>query len=580
VWRVFETFQLPFVQRGLVEVLLLALASGVLGTWVVLRGQAFFVHAVGTAAFPGLVLADGLGFAAPLGALMSGLAFAAVVSLLRGARRSGDDSTTAIVLAGALALGVILASDVFDSGSNVDSLLFGSLLLVGTRDIVVAAIAAVLVLAAGAVLHRHWLVRGFDPDTARALGAGSRVPDAVLLVLVAVTAIAALTAVGALLTSALLVVPAATTRLWLRRLGPWQLATGLLAAAEGVFGLWLSVELNAPPGATIALVGGVAFALAAAVRLLPVRVIAPAAGAAVLLMLAGCGREYSAHRVAVLASTTQVADLVRAVGGDTVVLRQVLKPNSDPHDYEPRPDDVRVAANAAILFESGRGLDSWMGRVVKESGAKGYVIDLGAALPQQITTVDGTKRVADPHWWHDPRNAIAAANQIGVDLANLVPSRKPYLQKRLDAYVAKLDRLDDGIRRCIARIPLGQRKLVTDHDALGYFARRYGLTVVGAVIPSQTTHAQASARDVARLVQTIKREHVKAVFPESSVNADLAKAIAKRTGASSKHVLYGDSLGPKGSRGETYIGMELANADAITRGLTGGRLGCTIQGLS
>jgi ABC-type Zn uptake system ZnuABC Zn-binding protein ZnuA len=100
------------------------------------------------------------------------------------------------------------------------------------------------------------------------------------------------------------------------------------------------------------------------------------------------------------------------------------------------------------------------------------------------------------------------------------------------------------------------------------------------VIPSQTTQAQASARDVAQLVRTIRRERVTAVFPESSVNADLAKAIARRTGASARYTLYGDTLGPAGSRAETYVGMELANADAITRGLTGGRLGCTVRGLS
>jgi ABC-type Mn2+/Zn2+ transport system permease subunit len=422
---VFETFQLPFVQRGLVEVLLLALASGVLGTWVVLRGQAFFVHAVGTAAFPGLVLADGLGFAAPLGALISGLAFAALVALLAGVRRSGEDSTTAIVLAGALALGVILASDVFGSGANVDSLLFGSLLLVGTRDLVLAGIAAALVFAAAALLHRRWLARGFDPDTARSLGAGSRAPDAVLLALIALTAIAALTAVGALLTSALLVVPAATTRLWVRRLPPWQLATGVLAAIEGVFGLWLSVELNAPPGATIALIAGAGFALSAIARALPLRAMAPAVAAGVLVVLAGCGSDASPNRASVLATTTQIADIVRNVGGDAVELHRVLTPNTDPHEYEPRPDDVRAAGRAAVLFESGRGLDGWMKRVVKEAGADGIVIDLGDSLPQQLTLAEGGKRVPDPHWWHDPRNAIAAANRVGVVLARLLPGRKP-----------------------------------------------------------------------------------------------------------------------------------------------------------
>src|SRR5207247_1185635 len=123
-------FELHFVQRGLFEVLLLSVGAGLLGTWIVLRGLAFYSHAVGTAAFPGLVVADGLGFAAPLGALAAALVFALALARLARRRRSGYDSLTALVLTGAIALGVILASDVFHSGSNIESLLFGSLLLI------------------------------------------------------------------------------------------------------------------------------------------------------------------------------------------------------------------------------------------------------------------------------------------------------------------------------------------------------------------------------------------------------------------------------------------------------------------
>src|SRR5919108_4088474 len=120
----FDAFQLPFVQRGAFEVLALSVGAGLLGTWIVLRGLAFYAHAVGTASFPGLVLADGLGFAAPLGALGAALVFAAVLARLARQRRGGYDSLTALVLTGAIALGVILASDVFHSGSNIESLLF------------------------------------------------------------------------------------------------------------------------------------------------------------------------------------------------------------------------------------------------------------------------------------------------------------------------------------------------------------------------------------------------------------------------------------------------------------------------
>jgi ABC-type Zn uptake system ZnuABC Zn-binding protein ZnuA len=164
-------------------------------------------------------------------------------------------------------------------------------------------------------------------------------------------------------------------------------------------------------------------------------------------------------------------------------------------------------------------------------------------------------------------------------LARLSPANARHYRADADAYVAKLRRLDRGISACLRQVPPAQRKLVTSHDAFGYFARHYGITVVGAVIPSQTTEAQPSAGELQRLAAQVRREHVSAVFPESSLNPKLSRALARETGARSDYVLYGDTLGPAGSRGATYLGMEAANADAMVRGFTGGARGCTIAGI-
>lgn len=263
---VFEAFDYPFMQRALVELLLLSVAAGTLGTWIVVRGLAFYSHGVAAAAFPGLVLADGLGFSATLGAFGVALLFALTVGQLAARTSSGHDALTALVLVAALAIGVVLASDVFASGANVETLLFGSLLAIGPDDVRLAALVAVLALLATAVLGQRWLAVGFDPAAARALGVRSPLADVVLLALIALAAVATLSAVGALLATALLVVPAATTRLLTRRLLPWQAATVALAAVEGVAGLWLAFETNAPPGATIAVISGGLFALVAAGR--------------------------------------------------------------------------------------------------------------------------------------------------------------------------------------------------------------------------------------------------------------------------------------------------------------------------
>jgi ABC-type Zn uptake system ZnuABC Zn-binding protein ZnuA/ABC-type Mn2+/Zn2+ transport system permease subunit len=584
-----EPFQLPFVQRGIVEILILAVAAGVIGTWIVLRGLAFYAHAVGTAAFPGLVLADGLGFAAVLGAGATAALVALGVGLL--ARREGArdryDSLTALVLVAALAVGVILASDVFHSGSNVETLLFGSLLLVDSGDIAFAAVAAVVVLAGAVVLEQRWLAVGFDPGSARGLGARSALPDGVLLALVALVSVAALSTLGALLATAVLVVPAATTRLVCSRVRTWQLATVALVAVEGVAGLWLSVQVNAPPGPGIAVLAGGVFAAVALGRMLvrrPRAAGALAASAALALLAAGCsdnGGSAGPGQVKVVATTTQIGDWARAVGGERAKVVQLLKPNTDPHDYEPRPSDVRETADAKLVLVNGDRLDHWMGDVVKQAGGDPTVIDLGADAPVKLSGETEGEEASkfDAHWWHDPRNAEAAITMIRDALTKANPDAKDVYARNAAAYLARLRALDRGIAACVDRVPAPQRKLVTDHDAFNYFARRYGIEVVGAVIPSQTTQAQPSAGDVAQLSQLIRREHVKAVFPESSINAKLAEAIARQTGATSNLTLYGDTLGPEDSRGATYLAMEQANADAMVRGFTGGSQQCTIPGL-
>src|SRR5919198_1266148 len=281
-----EPFQLPFVQRGVLEIAVLSVGAGVLGTWIVLRGLAFFSHAVGTAAFPGLVLADGLGFAAPLGAFGVAALFTLAVWALSRRRGAAYDSLTALVLVGCLAAGVILASDVFHSGSNVEQLLFGSLLLVDGADIRLAIFATVAVVGASVILGRRWLAAGFDELGDPVSGDGVWL-ELLLLTLIALATTAALTIHGALLVAALFVAPAATVRLFANRMISWQIGSVLLAAAEGTVGLWLSVKTNAPPGATIATLSGAVFSVCGVVRVLGTRArglaLAGAVGATLLI---------------------------------------------------------------------------------------------------------------------------------------------------------------------------------------------------------------------------------------------------------------------------------------------------------
>ncbi len=274
----------------------------------------------------------------------------------------------------------------------------------------------------------------------------------------------------------------------------WQLASVALVAAEGTVGLWLSVKTDAPPGATIACrrrrrlrpgragagpgPGAARAALAAAAR-------RPGPGRRRLRQL---GRRRG-DRLAVVATTTQIGDFVREVGGDAVEVDQILEPNTDPHEYEPRPSDVATRPTPKLVFASGDGLDDWVDEVVSESGSDAEVVDLGAVVPvRSRARRAGTRGQLehdsfDPHWWHDPRNAAAAVREIERRLAAADPAKKPVFaaqRRRLPRRAARPS--TPGSPRAWP-VPAAERKLVTDHDAFGYFADRYGIDVVGAVDP-------------------------------------------------------------------------------------------------
>jgi len=256
-----DAFDAPFMQRALLESMMLAALAGVLGSWIVLRRLAFYTHGVGTAAFPGVVVAGAAGVAPQLAGLAAALVYAAGVEGLRRTRRVALDAATGLMLVGALALGVVLASDVFESGAEIDRLLFGSLLGLTDRDLWLTALALGVVAAVEASLRRWWLARGFDPATA--LGWRPRLADAALLAAVAAAAVVALDAVGALLVTAVLVIPAATVRLVAPSVATLQVGTAALAALEGLAGLWLAYELNVGPGPATAVLGGAVFAVVA-----------------------------------------------------------------------------------------------------------------------------------------------------------------------------------------------------------------------------------------------------------------------------------------------------------------------------
>jgi zinc/manganese transport system substrate-binding protein len=289
------------------------------------------------------------------------------------------------------------------------------------------------------------------------------------------------------------------------------------------------------------------------------------AATAGVVAIAGCDDLGSGDNLTVVATTTQAADLARHVSGGRVKVEGLLRPGGDPHDYDPRPSDVEAVASATVVFRSGGEVDEWLSDVIDNAGGDAEVVSL----------MDSVERLDnDPHWWQDPGNGVRAVQAIRTELTKIDPGGRAIYGRRAARTIRTLGGLDRRISACLERVPPAKRKIVTTHDALGYFARRYGIEVVGAVIPSLSTQAQASAGDVQRLVEQIRSEHVEAVFPESSVNPDIERAIAREAGARIGDSLYADSLGPEGSAGETYAGALAADAAALVRGMSGGRVNC------
>jgi ABC-type Zn uptake system ZnuABC Zn-binding protein ZnuA len=285
--------------------------------------------------------------------------------------------------------------------------------------------------------------------------------------------------------------------------------------------------------------------------------------AIVVVLLGACGDDgASGGAPRVVATTTQAADLARQVGGSRAVVSSILQPNSDPHAYEPRAGDVKALVRADVVVRSGGEVDEWLEEAQAGAGSGAPVLTLGANTREE------------PHWWQDPRAALRAVTILRDGLTRAHPAGKRVYAANADAYLARLRQLDRSIARCIATIPPARRKLVTTHDALGAYARRYGLEVIATVIPSRSTGGQASAGETAALVRTIRREHVPAVFAESSVRPDVERAIAREAGAHLAPALWADSLGPKGSSGATYLASMQANTHTIAEALGGDLARC------
>jgi ABC-type Zn uptake system ZnuABC Zn-binding protein ZnuA len=290
-----------------------------------------------------------------------------------------------------------------------------------------------------------------------------------------------------------------------------------------------------------------------------------------LITLTGCDKkqaEAADSRPVVVATTTMLADLAEQIGGDAVRVEGIMSPGGDPHLYQPTPTDARLVAQSDLVVKSGLRLEGWIDDLLDNAGGtRPSVVASDGIDPIRM---EGFKGGVDPHFWFELASWKIAANNVGQALIDLVGADTPEgeaVKERLEAHLAELDRLDEWVKVELASIPKEQRVLITSHDAFNYFGRAYDIDVVG--IQGVSTDQEASQRDLANIIELVKKRNAPAVFVETSVNPALIQQVARETGAKVAGPLYSDSIGAKDSPASTFVGTVTENVRMITEALGG-----------
>jgi manganese/iron transport system substrate-binding protein len=283
-------------------------------------------------------------------------------------------------------------------------------------------------------------------------------------------------------------------------------------------------------------------------------------------------------RPLVVVTTDVLCDLTGQIADQTVNLQCLVSTGVDPHVYQPTPEDRKTIEKAQLIFYGGYNFDAKLIKLVKASSnnaPKIAVHEIAVKNPLQgVEEHDhqddhdhNQDHALDPHVWHDPKNGIAMIKVIAGELAKLQPNQAQKYEQRANNITQEVKEIDQWIRSKIATIPKQRRKLVTTHDALGYYVKAYNLEFEGALL-GLTTEAAPSANTIKELVKNIKKAQVTTIFAETSVNPQLIERVAKEANVKvSPYKLYADGLGEKGTEGDSYQKMLKANTRAIVSGL-------------
>jgi ABC-type Zn uptake system ZnuABC Zn-binding protein ZnuA len=291
-----------------------------------------------------------------------------------------------------------------------------------------------------------------------------------------------------------------------------------------------------------------------------------------LAILTACrSKPTGAQPLRVLAVETFLADITQNVAGDRLKVEALLPLGADPHSFEPTPQDVARVADSQVLIANGAGLEDFLARLLQNAGGKRQVIEASTGLAQRTPapgeSAGTSAHEGDPHFWLNPIDVIRYVENIRDDLTQADPVGQDLYARNAQAYIAQLNDLDAWIAAQVAQIPVNRRLLVTNHESLGYFADRYGFRIVGAIIPSVSTIASPSAKQLAALIDQIKATGAPAIFIETGSNLQLAQQVANETGVKIVSDLYTHSISAAGGPAPTYLDLMRYNTRQIVDAL-------------
>jgi len=574
IWHIFfqPFIEYGFMRRALVVCLALSVSTTALGVFLQLRRMSLMGDALSHAILPGVAvgyLLSGMSLLAmSVGGFIAGITVALVAGLVSRRTPLKEDASFAGFYLGSLALGVTLVSL---RGSSVDllHLLFGSILAVDNDAALFVAGVCMFTLITLAIFYRGLVTEAFD--TAWLQVNARHVPGllhGLFLALLVLNLVAGFQVLGTLMavglcgSGTLLGTHLTRTAIdggyqrYFLRVARTQSLLGRQPARGAVHRayrqravlyfhfIWHAQQAGWQPACAFLTQGETM----------------KRTGLVVALALGMMSQTVMAKTLNVVTSFSILGDMTREVGGDHVNVTTLVGPDGDPHTFEPSPKDSAALSKADVVVVNGLGLEGWLDRLVKASGFKGQLVVASRGVQTHTLEEEG-KTVTDPHAWNSAANGALYAQNILNGLVKADPEDKTALEATGKPYIEQLKQLDSWAKTRFSQIPLVKRKVLTSHDAFGYFSRAYGVAFMAP--QGLSSESEASAAQVAEIINQIKADGVKTWFMENQLDPRLVKQIATATGAQPGGELYPEALSAKGGVAETYVKAFRHNVDTL-----------------